>query len=518
MVAAAVKDFVPRPYQRLMFEFLHRVPRCCLFVPMGAGKSSAVLWALLSFLLIGYSKRVLVLAPLRVAKSTWPDEAAKWSTFSDLRVSYIGDWTAEERAFLQARAKLQKAVKRDERCALPATKALMDEVDKSHVAAQRSLIGRIRQLDVMTCNYDRVQELVDILADKCPFDTVVADESTKLRSYRTRQGGKRSSALASVAFLPRVKRWINLTGTPVPNGLAGLWAQLFFVDRGARLGKSYTAFESRWFGFKRKQDAHGYKPGAERILLPHAEAEIRALIADVCFTLDMRDWVDLREPLVNRIYIDLPPDARRRYNEFEREMFTRIEGHEITAGNAAVKSMRALQLCNGVVYVNGSNDEWVTEHDEKIEALRSVVEEAAGAPVLVSFTFRSDLARILSSFPAARHLDSDPQTIKDWNEGRIPILVAHPQAAGHGISLQDGSNILVFYSIDWNLETHQQMVERIGPMRQMQAGHNRPVFLHYILARNTVDETVMKRLTTKASVQQTFLDAMDAYNKRGAAC
>jgi SNF2 family DNA or RNA helicase len=312
-----------------------------------------------------------------------------------------------------------------------------------------------------------------------------------------------------VAFLPRVKRWIALTGTPTPNGLKDLWGPLYFVDQGARLGKSFTAFQDRWFGFApgRKQQF------AERVLLPHAEAEIRAAIADVCFTIDMRDWFDLREPIVNKIYVDLPPEARKQYAQLEREMFTQIDGHDITAVSAAAKSVKALQLCSGACYVNGTNTEWVEAHDEKIEALRSVVEEAAGAPLLVAYNFRSDLSRLLLHFPTARHLDANPQTIKDWNAGKIPILLLHPASAGHGISLQEGGHTLVFFAIDWNLETHQQVIERIGPMRQMQSGFDRPVFLHYLLARNTIDETVLKRLESKASVQQIFLEALDEYCK-----
>lgn len=506
-------NFTPRPYQIPMFQFVARVPRCCLFVPMGAGKSSAVLWALSGFLLAGYTKRALILAPLRVARSTWPDEGAKWSDFKDIRIAFIGEWTPDEQAFLRARARLQRAVKTDERCERPETKELMAEVDHLHVAAQRSLIGRIRQLDVMTCHYDLVQQLVDILGDKWPFDTVIADEVSRLRGTRSRQGSKRGRALADVAFLPRVKRWIGLTGTPTPNGLKDLWGPLFFVDQGARLGKSFTAFQDRWFGFAPGRE----RRFAERVLLPHADVEIQAAIADVCLTLDMRNWFDLKTPIVNTIFVDLPPEARQQYARLEHEMFTQIDGHDITAVSAAAKSVKALQMVSGACYVGESNEQWVEVHDEKIEALRSVVEESAGAPLLVAYSFRSDLSRLLSAFPTARHLDADPQTIRDWNARKIPILLLHPASAGHGISLQEGGHTLVFYAVDWNLETHQQVIERIGPMRQMQSGFDRPVYLHYIIARKTVDETVLKRLTTKASVQQAFLEAMDEYRKKEAA-
>ncbi len=512
-----MRDFTPRPYQALMFDFLVRVPRGMLCCFMGGGKTSTVLWALTAFLLAGYSKRVLILAPLRVAKSTWPDEVRKWSLFSHIRISYIGEWAPDEQAFLRARARLQRAVKTDPECTKPATKGLMAEVDRLHAAAQRSLLARIRLLDVMTVNYDRVQELVDILGDKWPFDTVIADESTRLKSTRTKQGSKRGRALADVAFLPRVQRWINLTGTPVPNGLQDLWGQLYFIDRGARLGKSYTSFENRWFGFKRKADAHkGKKFFAERVLFPHAEAEINAAVGDVCFTLNPKDWFDLKEPIVNKIYVDLPPDARKQYAQLEREMFTTINGHSIIAVAGGPKQMKCIQLAAGAAYINESNQEWTDVHDEKIEALRSVVEEAAGAPVLVSYLLRSDAARIEHAFPHARRLDADPRTVADWNAGKIPLLLAHPQSAGHGLSLQDGGNILVFFTSWWALEEHQQIIERIGPVRQMQSGYDRPVYLHYIIARRTVDEMVLSVLEGKSTAQQAFLDAQEEFNRREA--
>ena len=519
MVAAAVKDFVPRPYQRLMFDYVLSRPRCMVFAFMGAGKSSAVLWAILAMLMIGYSKRVLILAPLRVAKSTWPDEVTKWSMFSDLRISYIGEWTAEEKAFLQARAMLQKAVKRDEECRAPATKALMDEVDRLHPAAQAARLRLVRSLDITTVNYDRVQELVDILGDKWPFDTTVADEVTRLKSVRTKQGSKRARALADVMFLPRVKRFIGLTGTPVPNGLQDIWGPLYFIDQGARLGRSYTAFENRWFGFQREADARNKaKFYTKRILLPHAEAEIKQAVSDVCFTLEAKDWFDLDEPITNRVYVDLPPEARVKYNQMQREMFTEIEGHRIEAAAAAAKSIKCMAMASGFAYVNGSNTEWVEMHDAKIEALRSVVEEAAGLPLLCAYHFRADADRIERAFPHARRLDANPRTITEWNEGKIPLLLAHPASAGHGLNLAAGSNTLVFFSVDWNLENHQQVIERIGPVRQKQGGFNRPVHLHYLLARNTVDDMILERLETKASVQEVFLRAMKNFNESEKAC
>lgn len=189
-------------------------------------------------------------------------------------------------------------------------------------------------------------------------------------------------------------------------------------------------------------------------------------------------------------------------------MFLAIDGSEVEAFNAASKTIKCLQLANGAIYTNESGCQFSEVHDAKIQALESVIEEAAGAPVLVAYHFKSDLARLLKAFPLARHLDSDPRTIRDWNAGRIPVLLAHPASAGHGLNLQDGGNILAFFGHWWNLEEYQQIIERIGPTRQAQAGHDRPVFIHHIVAVGTVDELVMARRESKRAVQDLLLEAM----------
>ena len=188
-------------------------------------------------------------------------------------------------------------------------------------------------------------------------------------------------------------------------------------------------------------------------------------------------------------------------------MFMELEGEPIEALSAAAKTMKCLQIANGAAYLEGGQD-WKMIHDEKIAALEEIIEESGGMPVLVAYHFKSDLARLRTAFPAGRVLDANSTTIDAWNAGEIPLLFAHPASAGHGLNLQDGSNILAFFSVNWNLEEHQQIIERIGPVRQMQAGHKRPVFLHFILAADTVDEMILERLETKRSVQDILLAAM----------
>lgn len=443
-------------------------PRCALFCGMGMGKTSSTLAAIDALLLAGLARRPLILAPLRVARSTWPGEAEKWAEFSHLRVQPIIGSAEERRAALQASA------------------------------------------DIFTINYDNLVWLVETLGEHWPFDMVVADESTRLKNFRIKQGGKRTQALSNVAH-SKVKRWVNLTGTPAPNGLNDLWGQTWFLDGGYRLGRSYSDFENRWFGYQRAKDAvNAHKTFVKRVVFPHSQTEIQDRLRDICLTLDPKDWFDLNDPIVRTVEVELPAKARKHYRDMEREMFTHLEGHDIEAFAAAAKTIKCLQMANGAAYVGESNTEWVVTHDEKIEALKSVVEEAAGAPVLVAYHFRSDLARLQAAFPEARQLDAAPQTIEDWNAGQIPILLAHPASAGHGLNLQDGGNILVYFGHWWNLEERQQILERIGPMRQKQAGHERPVFVYNIVARDTVDEVVIDRMQSKREVQDLLLEYMKA--------
>jgi SNF2 family DNA or RNA helicase len=461
-----MKQWTPRPCQPLMYRFALGLQRCALLVPMGFGKTSVILWLIDTLLISGEISKVLILAPLRVARTTWPDEARAWSNFVSLRVVAIVGTEKERLAAL----------------ATPA--------------------------DVYTCNYDQVVWLIDTLGSKWDFDMVVADEATRLKGFRLRQGTKRAQALAKIIHT-KVKRFVALSGTPAPNGLQDLWALSWFIDKGTRLGLTFTAFESRWFGFKR-----GANPAyAVRVPFPHAQDEIQAKLRDVCLTLSVKDWFDIAEPIVNTIRVTLPPKARQHYREMERDLFTRLSTHDVEAFGAAAKTMKCLQMANGAAYVGDSNTQWEVLHDEKIEALRSVIEEASGAPVMVAYHFRSDLARLQKAFPAARVLDANSKTVEQWNAGEIPILLTHPASAGHGLSLQHGGNILVFYSLNWNLEEHLQVIERIGPVRQKQSGYDRPVFIHYIIADDTIDEVVLDRLHNKRSTQDVLLEALKRYRE-----
>lgn len=451
------KPFTPRPYQKIAIDHILETPRAGLYASMGMGKSVTCLTAVNTLRFIDPAP-TLVLAPKRVATTTWPAECEKWDHLNDLHVTPIIGSKKEREAALK--------------------------IDSP----------------VYSINYENIPWLVEHFGNKWPFKTIIADESTRLKSYRSRGGSKRAKALAKVAHV-HADRFIELTGTPSPNGLVDLWGQVYFLDAGERLGRTFGAFTNRWF--------RAVQVGAQRFAvrldpLPHAMDEIQARIADLCLTLDARDYFDIAEPIVTDVYVDLPDSARDLYEQMENELFFQLGETEVEAMNAAAKTVKCLQLANGAIYDDGGG--FTEVHDAKIDALESIIEEAAGAPILVAYHFKSDLIRLKEAFKNGRELDSDPRTIRDWNAGKIPLLFAHPASAGHGLNLQDGGNILVMFGHWWNLEEYQQIIERIGPTRQAQAGHDRPVFIYHLVARGTVDELIIKRRESKATVQEILLN------------
>lgn len=458
---SARQDFTPRSYQHAIIDHAVDLERSGIWAGMGMGKTVSTLTAL-DMLELVEPGPTLVIAPLRVASSTWPDEAKKWTHLRNIEVSAVVGNPDERRAALR------------------------------------------RPASVYTTNYEQLPWLVEHYGDKWPFKKIVADESTKLKGFRLRQGTQRAQALGKVAH-KYATRFIELTGTPSPNGLQDLWGQAWFLDGGVRLGRSYQSFIDRWF---RSEQVGSDRHAVRLEPLPFAREQIEDKLRDICISLDPRDYFNIDEPIVNVIRVELPAKARQLYRDMEREMFMEIDGSEVEAFNAASKTIKCLQLANGAVYTDESCTKFSEVHDVKLQALEEIVEEAAGMPVLVAYHFKSDLARLLKAFPRGRVLDADPQTIRDWNAGKIPVLFAHPASAGHGLNLQDGGNILAFFGHWWNLEEYQQIVERIGPTRQAQAGHDRPVFIHHIVAAGTVDELVMARRDSKRAVQDLLLEAM----------
>lgn len=446
--------FTPHHYQIIAFEHLFKHKRAALWLPMGMGKTTTCLMYVSARLMYEEIK-VLVIAPKQVAKHVWSDDAAKFDEFKHLKIVPIVGAALERRKLLHSKA------------------------------------------DIHTINYENLQWLVE--QNYWPWDTIIADEATHLKSFRIVGGGKRAKVLSKPSW--QSERFIELTGTPSPNGLLDLWGQMWFLDKGERLGKTYTGYQNRWFhcGY----NGYDYKP------FPHSQAEIQSRLSDICMSLDPKDWLDIKAPIISEVPAYLPDSAMKQYKEMEKQFFLEIieenKVHNIEALNAAAKSMKCLQLANGAVYTDENNN-WAKVHDAKMEALDSVIEENSGDNLIVVYHFKSDLLRLQSRYPQGKTLDGNSSRAEAWNKGAIPLLFIHPASAGHGLNLQHGGNKMVIFGHWWDLEKYLQVIERIGPMRQRQAGYDRPVYIYNIVAKNTIDELVVERRTSKREVQDLLLD------------
>jgi len=369
-------------------------------------------------------------------------------------------------------------------------------------------VALMKDAPVVVINFENLMWLRDWYKERkraWPFTTVVADEATRLKSFRLRQGGVRAQALGQVAH-KEVKRFIELTGTPSSNGLEDLWGQVWFLDAGQRLGRTFSAFQSRWFRPVKNGQFNRW------VATEHAQADIQERLADICLTLDPKDWFDLADPIVNVIEVDMPPSAQKHYRELEKEMFTQLgKGEEVEVFNAAALTMKCLQLANGAMYLDPDRygpDVAIEVHTAKIEAVESLLNELGGEPLLLAYHFKSDRKRLLEAFPDALDL-STKDGMAAAMRGEGVLWLGHPASMGHGVDgLQYHCNTVCFFAQDWSLENHDQLIERVGPMRQFQAGLKRNVHVHYIVARGTVDELVVARRASKRSVQDALLDYM----------
>jgi hypothetical protein len=496
-----------------MIEFGLVHDRCQLLARMGMGKSPATLAIIDARMLASTVSKTLVLGPLRVARSTWPEEGQKWNEFSHLKINFV-EWTEPERAFLTRFNELQRLELIDgDLPASDSTKAARKATEALRPAARDARLEVIDRFDIHTVHYDVIQQYVEILSGTKPFQMGVADEATRLKSFRLKQGGKRAQALSQIAFTMRY--WLNLSGGIVPNGLANLWGPMWFVDRGRRLGLTYDAFESRWFGYQRAQQAvNAHKTKIARIAFPHAQQQIVDAVRDVSLAFNPKDWFNIKDPIVERVYVELPAEARKKYREMERDMFTSIGGHDIEAFAASGKVIKTMQLANGAIYT-GSDEEiergvshWVPAHDEKLDALESIIEESDGEPIMVAYHFKPDLARLKKRFPKGRWIDTKKDE-DDFKAGKIMLAFVHPQSIGHGIDgFQNVCHIIVFFALTFDLDPNDQLIERIGPMRQMQGGFDREVMVYQIVARGTIDEDIADRLIEKRHVQDVTMDSL----------
>jgi SNF2 family DNA or RNA helicase len=468
--------WTPKPYQGPVIEAGMSMDRFNLHMDMGMGKTSTVLTLLVAKDLLRPVFPALVVGPKRVANSVWDREVAKWDHLKGLRVQKL----------IGPRADRELAL------ATPA--------------------------DIYCINYENLMWLREQLKDDWPFRTTVSDESTRIKGHRcswqtskrgkqfARAGGsKNASALMMAAW--RSDTYINLTGTPAPNGIKDLWGQQFPVDHGASLGNSFDAFSRRWF-----RPVHGSKPHEMRIeILPGAEDEVLSRIKSTTITVRTEDWFDIDLPHEITIDVDLPPKAEKLYKKMHRDSVVELQNEtEVTAVNAGVLTSKCLQIASGHLYDEDRNAHHI--HDAKLDALASLTEELNGAPLLVAYQFTADRDAILKKFKDAEILPSDhrQKDVEDrWNAGEIPMLVVHPKSAGHGLDLQYGGHNLCFYTPTWDLELYQQIIERIGPVRQVQAGFDRTVNVYRLKTVRTWDGVVLDRTKSKASVQDAVRDYLN---------
>lgn len=449
--------YSPHDYQTYATNFILEHPISAIFLDMGLGKSVITLTAIFDLALDSFLiRKVLVIAPLRVARDTWPAEIEKWDHLNGLTYSAaIG--TEQERRL-----------------------ALMQNVD------------------VYLINRENVDWLVTKSGLPFDYDMVVVDELSSFKAY----GSKRFKALRRVR--PKVKRIVGLTGTPSGNGLMDLWAEIGVLDMGQRLGRFITHYRNSFFtpDKRNQQIVFSYKP------LPGAEDEIYRRISDITISMKNTDYLKMPECVINEIPVRLSDKEKKVYDTMKRDLVLSLEGQEIDAGSAASLSNKLLQMANGAVYADDGSV--VSIHDRKLDALEDVIEAANGKPVLIAYWYKHDLNRILEHFPAER-LDSG-DSIKRWNDGEIQLAVIHPASAGHGLNLQAGGSTLVWFGLTWSLELYQQTNARLW--RQ---GQKDTVVIHHIITRGTIDEQVIKALRLKDKTQTALIDAVKANLKEVAA-
>ena len=396
--------------------------------------------------------KVLVIAPKRVAEDTWSREHEKWDHLSGLRISKILGTPAQRMKALDADADIY-------------------------------VIGR-----------DNVKWLVELLGRKWPFDMVVIDE---LSSFKNPQA-QRFKALRRV--IPAAERVVGLTGTPSPNGLMDLWAEIYLLDRGERLGQTIGAYREKYF---QAGACNGYVV-YRWIPYSYSQKEIERKISDICMSMSAEDYLELPERIDNEIKIRLSEKEMKQYNQMEREQLLRIDDEAVVALSAAAVMNKLLQMANGCVYAEGGDA--IRIHEKKLEALEEII-DTTGEPVLVFYSFRHDLDAIKRKIPDAKELGG-ADDIKKWNEGKIRVLLAHPASVGYGLNLQEGGHVIVWYGLTWSLELYQQANARL--YRQ---GQERSVIIHHLITEDTVDEQVMKALKAKDTSQAALLKALKERTK-----
>ena len=448
-------NFTPHAYQQYSIDYILDHPTAALFLDCGLGKTVISLTAIFDLTLDSFQiRKVLIIAPLRVARDTWPAEIEKWDNLKGLTYSIAVGTEFERKAAFRNKAQ------------------------------------------VYIINRENVPWLIQDSGLPFDFDMIVVDELSSFKSHQA----KRFKSLMKVR--PKVKRIVGLTGTPSANGLMDLWAEFRLLDLGQRLGRFIGKYRDDYFvpDKRNQQMVFSYKPK------PSAEEAIYRQISDITISMKNTDYLKMPELVMNEISVRLSEDEWRQYQTMKEEMVFSLDGKDIDAINAAALSGKLLQMANGAIYDESGGV--VQIHNRKLDALEDIIEAANGKPVLIAYWFKHDLKRILERFPGEQ-LDSE-DSIRRWNEGKIPVALIHPASAGHGLNLQAGGCALVWFSLTWSLELYQQTNARLW--RQ---GQKETVVVHHIIANNTIDENVMAALAKKDTGQAALLQAVKAKLREG---
>ena len=450
--------FKPHAYQAHCIQKILEVPKLGLFLDMGLGKTVTTLTAVKELKYNRFAvRRVLVIAPKKVAEGTWSREKDKWEHTKMLRISRV----------LGSQAKRVRALN------TPA--------------------------DLYIINRENVVWLVDYYRNDWPFDMVVVDESSSFKSHKA----KRFKALASIG--PHIRRMVELTGTPSPNGLEDLWAQIYLLDGGERLGKRYTQFREQYFQPDRRGPngmvySYEAKPGTDGSILEK--------ISDICVSMKAEDYLQLPDISYHEIPVELDERGRKAYLELERKMVLELpeDEEEISVTSAAALSNKLLQLGNGAIY--DEDRQYHEVHNCKIEAFLELIESLQGKPALVFYNFQHDRIRLLAALEKlslrVRELETE-QDEDDWNEGKIDVLLAHPASSAYGLNLQQGGNHVIWFGLNWNYELYTQANKRLH--RQ---GQQEKVIIHHLICTGTRDEDVMEALHRKDNVQGWVMESLKA--------
>ena len=449
-------NFKPHDYQAYAIKYIEEHPMAAVLLDMGLGKTVISLTAAFDLLFDSFLiHRILVIAPLRVARDTWPAEIEKWSHLKGLTYSVAVGTVKERKTALMTNA------------------------------------------DITIINRENVPWLVDSSGFPFDYDMVIVDELSSFKNHKS----KRFKALMKVR--PLIKRIVGLTGTPSSNGLMDLWAEFKLLDQGHRLGRFINQYRLNYFVPDKRNGeiVYSYKP------LPYAEDAIYRKISDITISMKSEDHLKMPELISTEYDVELSEPERDRYEDLKQEFILNLPGGEVTAANAAALTGKLCQLANGAIY--SDSGEVIAFHDRKLDALEDIIESMNGKPLLVAYWFKHDLTRIRERF-SVREIKSS-QDIADWNAGKISVAVIHPASAGHGLNLQAGGSTLVWFGLTWSLELYQQTNARLWRQGQQ----SRTVVIEHILTKGTIDERIMKALSKKEMTQAALIDTVKANLKGG---